>query len=290
MYDNAQSSTQVARPHGDHSGRRHGRGDSMPVSRPCVPLLYHELRPEPAAYSYVLSCSRFREHLELLSSLPANAFTPVLTFDDGHLSNYLYAMPALAEFGMCAHFFITAGWTGQRPDYMEPKHLRALHEAGHQIGAHGWTHTLLTQCTPSQLRHELADARQALEDHISAPVTTLSLPGGRSNSAVLDACRQAGYETVWTSVPGAVPSLQAPVVGRFNVLAGHSDAYLQKLLDPESGELKRAERVSRLKGAAQRALGDTLYAKLWALVNRQETEPSGSGTPAAASPSEGAAE
>ena len=31
----------------------------------------------------------------------------VLTFDDGHESNYLLALPILQEFGFKAHFFIT---------------------------------------------------------------------------------------------------------------------------------------------------------------------------------------
>ena len=244
----------------------------MIFSRPYVPLLYHELRTESAAYSYVLSSARFQEQLKLFASLPADAYSPVVTFDDGHLSNYTHALPALERAGIKAHFFITAGWTGTRPDYMEPAHLRALHEAGHSIQAHGWTHTLLTQCSAAELNHELRDARLQLEDQISAPVTSLSLPGGRSNARVLAACRDAGYTTVWTSVPGASGSLDAPLVGRFNVLAGHTDSFLQRLLDPASGELARAARMSRLKGTAQRALGDRLYAKLWAMVNRQEAE------------------
>lgn len=237
-----------------------------------LPLLYHELRTEPAAYSYALSCARFQAQLELMRSLPETSYAPVVTFDDGHLSNYTHALPLLEQAGVKAHFFITAGWTGTRSEYMTPAQIRAVHKAGHSIGGHGWTHTLLTQCSAAELRHELRDARSLLEDHISAPVTSLSLPGGRSNAGVLEACREAGYTTVWTSVPESSRSLNALEVGRFNILAGHTDEFLRKLLDPASGQLARVRRVSRIKSLGQRVLGDRLYARLWAMVNRQEGE------------------
>lgn len=241
--------------------------------RTAVALLYHELRVEASAYSYVLPRSRFAEHLRLFASLPAASYRPLITFDDGHISNHEHALPMLAQHGIQAHFFITAGWTGKRPGYMEPQHLRDLHAAGHVIGAHGWSHTLLPRCNAAELRHELRGTRAALEDHISAPVTTLSLPGGRSNAAVMAACREAGYTTVWTSLPDTTCLPPAATAGRYNIVAGATDEFLLRLLDPRSGELKRARSVGRIKAAAQRLLGDTAYAKLWAVLNRQESEP-----------------
>ncbi len=257
-------------------GNDHPTITPAPMSaRSFVPLLYHELRPQPSSYSYVLPCARFAEHLRLFARVqqqsPASSL-PLLTFDDGHISSHEYALPMLQQAETTAHFFITAGWTGVRAGYMQRQHLRELHDAGNTIGAHGWSHTLLTECTHSQLRRELNDARTALEDCISAPVTAVSLPGGRSNAKVLQACRAAGYITVWTSVPGEIHTLDSPGIGRFNILSGIADDFLQKLLDPGSGVLRRATRVARAKATAQRVLGDRLYARLWAAVNRLEPE------------------
>ena len=239
-----------------------------------LPLLYHELRPESSSYSYVLSCSRFAEHLDLFARVCSEApegYLPLLTFDDGHISNHAHALPMLQSASVQAHFFVTAGWTGTRAEYMEPRHLRELHAAGHTIGAHSWSHRLLTGCSDVELHRELHDARTALQDWTGAPVTALSLPGGRGNARVLRACREAGYTTVWTSAPGVTRSPEEPLIGRFNILAGITDAALEGLLDPESGALQRAARISRAKAAAQRVLGDRLYGRLWAAVNRQES-------------------
>ncbi len=234
-------------------------------------LLYHELHPTPGDYTYALGTTEFARHLSLyrkLQSAGTDAIRPAVTFDDGHISNYEYALPALALAGVRAHFFITAGWTSHRANYMGWEHLRALIAAGHKVGAHGWSHALLTHCSPKDLQRELTDARHLLEDKLGISVRTMSLPGGRSNSEVLQACTRAGYHQVFTSVPKAELADTPPLVGRLNLRSDATAEWLERLLTSRDGVLGKLERQHRLKQAAQRALGDVLYGKLWALLNR----------------------
>ncbi len=239
-------------------------------------LLYHEVRNAPSSYSYVVQREVFAEHLALFARLRANgqqAVQPEITLDDGHLSGYEYAAPLLAEHGLRAHFFITAGWTGRRAGYMEPHHLRALHAEGHRIGAHGWSHALLSQCSPDALEQELVQPRAMLEEALGAPVTSISLPGGRSHARVLAACGKAGYTQVFTSVPGTVVTGHEAVIPRVNVRAETSAGWLERLLAPDSPLLASLERQHRLKAAGKRLLGDKLYAGLWAVLNKKEPAP-----------------
>ena len=251
----------------------------VPLSQSSVPgspsrslfLLYHELRPSPSTYSYVMQTSSFREHVRLFQTLqPSAGLRPEITFDDGHLSNLTEALPVLLEHKASARFFITAGWTGRKPGFMDAGHLRQLHAAGQQIGAHGMTHKLLTHCSHAELDQELRGARLTLEDTVGAPVTTMSLPGGRFTQATLEACRQAGFLHVFTSAPKPETLPLAPTVGRLNLLGSTTVAWLRELLDPSTGLLLRLERADRLKSAAKRVLGDTLYRRLWSLRNREE--------------------
>jgi hypothetical protein len=240
-------------------------------------LLYHELRPLPSSYSYALECAEMDRHCELFASLrqrDSAALWPEITFDDGHRSNYEHALPILQRHGLDAHFFITAGWIGERAGYMDRAELRALHSAGQPIGAHGWSHKLLTHCSPQELDQELGGARKLLEDCLGQPVTTMSLPGGRMNRRVLEACWNAGYTEVFTSIPQTVPAVRPPrsTTGRLNIRSGISLSALEDLLQPGSGALVRLQRQERLKGAARSVLGDSLYARLWAMLNRQESE------------------
>jgi peptidoglycan/xylan/chitin deacetylase (PgdA/CDA1 family) len=240
-------------------------------------LLYHELRPVPSRYTYVTPCEEFEQHCALFRAIEqdrsSGLLCPQITFDDGNFSDFEFAMPILEQHGLKAHFFITAGWTAKRQGFMGWPELRALHEAGHQIGAHGWSHKLLTSCSVSELHQELNAAKNALEDGLGAEVPTLSLPGGRANAKVLRHCKEAGYLQVFTSEPRAEEVDQRPwLAGRLNLRSGTEVAWLEKVLQPETGTLARLHRAEKLKQAARSVLGDRLYGGLWGLVNRQESE------------------
>ncbi len=236
-------------------------------------LLYHELRSRPSTYGYALNTATFREHLELFSRLKIRdkaGVLPAVTFDDGHVSNFDQALPALSAAGVQARFFVTAGWTSVRAEYMTWEQLRELARCGHQIGAHGWSHKLLTHCSDMEFELELVQTRKVLEDKLGLPVTTLSLPGGRSNGRVLAACRKAGYAQIFTSVPQVQHSPDAFTVGRLNLRAGITLPWLEAVLAPDGKDLRKVELTHHVKGLAQRALGDRLYMKVWALLNRAE--------------------
>jgi peptidoglycan/xylan/chitin deacetylase (PgdA/CDA1 family) len=150
--------------------------------------------------------------------------------------------------------------------------LRSLHQAGHSIGAHGWSHKLLTHCSSQELQTELVAARLTLEDKLGASITTMSLPGGRYNGRLLTACIQAGYTRVFTSVPRAESPPLGLAVGRLNLLGDTQPEWLARLFEPASPVLAALARQYRVKAAAKSLLGDTLYAKLWALAARKEPE------------------
>jgi peptidoglycan/xylan/chitin deacetylase (PgdA/CDA1 family) len=221
----------------------------------------------------------FEKHVDLFVRLRAEGagLWPEVTFDDGHISNFEYAAPILQARGVTAQFFITVGWTGTKPGYMGWEELRALVAAGQSIGAHGWSHTLLTHCNEKELQVELGDARSALEDKLGTAITTMSLPGGRYNRRVLEACAAAGYTEVYTSIPRSEAMPLGATVGRLNVLGSMGPEWIAKLLEPERGVLAGLGRQYRVKAAAKAVLGDGLYKRLWALANRQEPGGDGGG-------------
>ncbi len=237
-------------------------------------FLYHELRPEGSRYSYVMSPDRFQEQVALFAGMHREAgatLLPEITFDDGHRSDYEIARPILDSYKQRATFFITAGWTERRAGYMNWRELRELHRAGHIIGAHGWSHALLTQCSESQLRSELGDSRKLLQEQLGTAIEAVSLPGGRGNRRVFAACREMGYTQVYTSNPRAEPDPAAPVLGRLNLRGDTRLAWIADLLAPDRKLLRQVIRQDRLKQAGKQMLGDRLYARLWSVINRAET-------------------
>jgi peptidoglycan/xylan/chitin deacetylase (PgdA/CDA1 family) len=257
----------------------------MPYERATQPLqklhfLYHELRPQKCDYSYVLETAEFNEQVDLFSQLrkaESPGLWPEVTFDDGHISNFEYALPVLLSQGLTARFFITVGWTGTKPGYMGWPELRSLHESGQLIGAHGWSHAFLTHCAPGDFDVELSRAKLVLEDKLGTSITTLSLPGGRYNQRVLAACREAGYTQVYTSVPRAESDPLGFTVGRLNVRSDRTLEWIRNMLEPGGHALPNLERQYRIKALAKAAVGDRFYEKLWALLNRKEPDGADSG-------------
>jgi hypothetical protein len=241
-------------------------------------LLYHELRSSEARYSYVTDTAMFQRHLDLYARMRQDESAhlwPEITFDDGHISNFDLAAPILQSRGLTARFFITVGWTAKRPGYMGWQELQSLHQAGHSIGAHGWTHALLTHCSDRELQTELGRSRLTLEDKLGSSITTMSLPGGRYNRRVLAACEQAGYTEIYTSIPRAETLPLGTIIGRLNIRGDMQPEWIAKLFEPDGKLLDRLGKQYRRKEALKKLLGDRLYAKLWALANRKEAQTDG---------------
>jgi len=236
-------------------------------------LLYHELTVEPAHHSYQVQADVFGDHLVLLATLQkVGAIRPHLTFDDGHGSNFQTAFPMLQEHGMKANFFITAGWIEKREGYMTWSELRSLQRAGHYIGAHGWSHQLLTNCNREDLQKELSYARKCLEDGLGQPVNTLSFPGGRFNRRVLQASEEAGYTRVYTSVPRVESLPFGNLVGRVNIRSDWGVEKIASLFDKDRRSIRNLQQQEKVKSLAKSLLGDTFYAKLWSLGNRKNAD------------------
>jgi hypothetical protein len=261
------------------------RDESIPEEQTQRPLrrlflLYHEIRPGESRYSYAIESGMFERHADIFVQLRKAencGLWPEVTFDDGHSSDVEIAAPILQARGLTARFFITAGWTGTKTGYMGWAEVRSLHEAGFSIGAHGWTHKLLTHCSDRELQTELNKSRLTLEDKLGSSIPTMSLPGGRSNRRVLAACAAAGYVQVYTSLPRVELLPLGATVGRLNILGTMQPEWIATLFEPDGRVLSELGRQYRMKEAAKKLLGDRLYARLWAMVNRRGPGTDGGG-------------
>jgi len=242
---------------------------------PCLHLLYHELRLERSSYTYALAAAAFELHADWVAAKDKEENPDVsvaLTFDDGHASDVEFALPILKARGLRGRFFITAGWIGCKPGYMHWSDVRALCDAGHMIGAHGWSHALLNNCSAKELDVELQQAKAVIEDKTGIAVTSMSLPGGRSNKRVKAACREAGYVRVYTSEPRVQIDAAEFAVGRVNINSHVTVDWLNRLVQPGNRELKQLQTRHRIKEAAKATLGDRIYDKLWSAVVGKESD------------------
>jgi len=232
-------------------------------------LAYHEIVADRPSYSYSVAADHFASHLSLIESRKKadnpGVCAAQVTFDDGHISHYKHALPLLERFGTRAVFYVTAGWTGTQPEYMDVPQLRELVSLGHQVQAHGWSHKMLTQCTPSELYDELYRSKQVLEDRLGVAIEAVAVPHGRWNDRVLEMCASAGYKAVYVSEPGIGPMDRRGVrlTGRLMVTRRMSAQSLESFFMSGGRVTGLALLKNKMKHALRAVVGERFYHQFW---------------------------
>jgi peptidoglycan/xylan/chitin deacetylase (PgdA/CDA1 family) len=167
-----------------------------------------------------------------------------LTFDDGNASDVVHGLPALQRHGLSATFFVSAGKVGA-PGYVDRDGIRRLAAAGMAVGCHGMGHRDWRRLGDEELRVELLDARQLLEEVVDRPVTKAACPFGSYDRRVLRSLRDSGYTQVFTSDRGSAPS-DRWLQPRNTVHAGRAVSEVGDVLDGEPSPYHALRRNARL--------------------------------------------
>jgi peptidoglycan/xylan/chitin deacetylase (PgdA/CDA1 family) len=171
-------------------------------------LDFHGLGPAPdwvdeAEREYWCEEDYFKSILDQVQTL--SQVIPIqLTFDDGNLSDATIALPALADRGLTASFFVCAGRIGL-PGYLDKIAMHDLVTAGMGIGSHGWAHLDWRCVNDETLDMEIDRAPMKIADVIGCAVDQASIPFGSYDSRVLRRLRRSGMKAVFTSDGGPAP-------------------------------------------------------------------------------------
>ena len=169
----------------------------------------------------------------------------IITFDDGHSSDYTIAADALEMRQLSAVFFIPWCYLGQ-PGYLEKSQVRRLRARSFEIGSHGLTHRRLTQLSQEELWREVLQSKLRLEDLLGENITTFALPYGAYDDFVLQAAWAAGYRRILTSDFG-IASRQHHVMRRFSVLANTPFSHFKRIIDLNRGAVATMRIINGLK-------------------------------------------
>lgn len=185
-------------------------------AKPELPILnYHSVGD--AADDYTIPVAAFEEQLDWLAShgfhtvslhdlaewrarrapLPDKAI--ILTFDDGKADALGIVLPALRKRGMRASFFVITSLVG-RAGYLTWDGVRALADAGMEIGSHTATHPRLPDLSDERVQDELRDSRLRLQAELHRPVEALAYPYNSVRARIEEAARAAGYRVAVAGV------------------------------------------------------------------------------------------
>jgi len=146
-----------------------------------------------------LTLGEFVEFVKNDRRLPTNSI--VLTFDDGHISNYTCVYPILREFNFKATFFVIVEKVGKF-ESLNWTQVVEMTNNGMEIGSHTMTHPFLSDLKEEEVLWELKRSKEILETHLKKEIDFLSIPREHPRSPWLRIARDYGYKAVCTSYVG----------------------------------------------------------------------------------------
>ena len=246
-------------------------------------LMYHALEDdqhqagakELGEQLYVVSVSNFREQMCYLHSHGYKSFlfnelsaldvwpekSIVITFDDGHESNYTLALPLLQKYGFTAEYFITTGWLETR-HYLTQNQVSELHQAGMSIGSHSVSHPYFDDLTADKVLEELKMSRDTLGKIIGKDIHGFSAPGGRLGQLTLEMAPKRGYKFLCTSDPKEYRKDSSMLgIPRFAVRGNTSIDQFIDIVTLNPLLLQKIRIRAALLNCAKKILGNRLYEK-----------------------------
>lgn len=146
--------------------------------------------------------------------MPMPAKPVIVTFDDGYLSNYTMAFPALKANRQKAIIYVAP-----EPDehtrhlvrgvdgFLNPDQMRELAANGVAIQSHTLTHCVLNELDDDRIRFELTESRDRLAEYTGRSVDHLAIPRAGYSRRVYRIARACGYKTVCCNKKGTANGL-----------------------------------------------------------------------------------
>ena len=226
--------------------------------------------------SYSVSSEALRSQLEIISNLNFSTITLdelskgqdyissakrlVLSFDDGYISNYLFAFPAVKDRGMVGTFFCAVSLIGKK-NMMTWSHLREMAAEKMSVQSHGFLHRPLATLKKKEIYEDLRISKHELENNLGQKVSYLSLPHGSFNKYVINAAREIGYNGICTSSIGYNKG-HAYLLKRILVRSEYSlDKYEELITGRSSLSLLRFS--EKMKSLIKNTIGHGNYLKLY---------------------------
>lgn len=181
-----------------------------------VPILeYHDLSNradnKKDFYSpYILIISKFYEHMKWLYENEYKTITiddliddnipeksVVLTFDDGHISNYKLAFPILQEFSFKATFFIYPTVIGKE-GFLSIPQIEEMAQKNMRFESHSLTHPYIVTLNNQDIKYEVYESKIQIQKILNCEVNHFSVPFGFYNKYLISCLKESGYKSLIT--------------------------------------------------------------------------------------------
>lgn len=167
-----------------------------------------------------------------------------------------FILDTLKKYDIPATFFLCGVWVHAYPDY-----VKAIAEAGHEIGNHSLTHPHMNSLSEAQIAEELNKLNDEIEELTGKRCTLFRAPFGEYNDQVINTAHKLGFEVIqwsrdtidWKEGRSAQTILDAvlPKLSSGDIILCHNngyelETYLPKLIETAQAAGYRFVTVSEL--------------------------------------------
>ena len=215
-----------------------------------VVLGYHDFSEKKKATEMLIKSDSFRKQMQALKDLKLNVISMedfiawkkgekeiedksvVITIDDGWRSVYTYAYPVLKEYGYPFTVFLYTNYVDGGDLALTSKMIKEMQENGCSIGCHSVSHPFPSKVKKEKakgadsfnkyLKMEMASSREKLKEKFNVDVTSYAYPGGFVTDEMIPVAEEAGYDCLFTVLPGKVTrDLPNGKLPRYIILGTH---------------------------------------------------------------------
>jgi peptidoglycan/xylan/chitin deacetylase (PgdA/CDA1 family) len=167
------------------------------------------------------------EHFQQHGTFPKMGIA--LTLDDGWEDNYQHGFPIMRELGIKATIFVVPSCVGEKStkallqgegprSHLSRDQIREMARYGFEFGSHSLNHRPLHRLGPSEIKHEVAAAKQQLEDLLQQPCKTFAYPEGYISEPAAQAIKDAGHIAAFSTIYGPAEPLNLFALNRVEIL------------------------------------------------------------------------
>ena len=104
-------------------------------------------------------------------------------------------LEVLKDNNVTTTFFVGGVWACQ-----EPEMLKKIHDAGHELGNHGYNHKDHAQLSAEKNHEEIVKTHKIVKDLTGVEMNLFAPPSGAYNKNTVEVAKQLGYKTImWTA-------------------------------------------------------------------------------------------
>lgn len=167
-----------------------------------------------------------------------------------------FILDTLDRYGIKATFFLCGVWVNAYPDA-----VKEIASRGHEIGNHSLTHPHMNRISADEIRQELKQLDDRIEELTGKRCTLFRAPFGEYNDTVVSTVRDMGYEIVQWNIdtvdwkegrsPDTILNAVLPKLSDGSIILSHNngfgiETYLPKLIEEAQGKGYRFVTISEL--------------------------------------------